>query len=301
MYIEIMLFILGIIFVIINGCTQIFYAKSLGYKVKPIGFAYFVGAAGNLISGNIVPVSAQAETITMGGLIKDTRERTTALLLAGIVGIILGGFGFITKFVDFSGSTVIYGMMSGVGLILCDVSMKMVKKEKRIGVISLLSALIIWVFTKDVVYTIAGSVVLSTLDFCIIRKKRIDVIDEDTEWRFWKKEYWSDFKFIKPKFSLAVVLSALSLICLNIGSNISFGTISSQMANATINFDHLTIINSLADIPSIMFGGMPLEAIISGTCSVSWPWLAGIFMMVISGILLLSGQMIYLTLLRILR
>lgn len=284
--------ILAVIFVIINGCTQVFYAQKKGYKIKPTAFAYFVGAIGNLISGNIVPISAQAETITVSSEVKDTRDRVTALLIAAVIGVIFGITGLTTKIVDFAGTTVIYGMMAGVGLLLCTTSASMFKTDWRTCTISLIAAVAVYMLTKDVVYTIAASVLLSVLDFTLIRKKRVEVIDnESTEWKFWKREYWSDFKLVKPRFTIWTILGALSLVCLNIGSNISFGTISAGMANATANFDAITLINSLADIPSVMFGGMPLEIIISGTCATHWPLLAGILMMAISGILLFCGVM----------
>ena len=284
--------ILAVIFVIVNGCTQVFYAQQKGYKIKPTAFAYFVGAIGNGISGNIVPISAQAETITVSGEIKDTRDRVTALLLAAIVGVVFGITGLTTKIVDFAGTTVIYGMMAGVGLLLCTTSVSMFKTDWRTCLISLVVAVAIYMLTKDVVYTIAASVLLSVLDFTILRKKRVEVVDnESTEWRFWKREYWSDFKIVKPRFTIWTILGALSLVCLNIGSNISFGTISASMAETTANFDAITLINSLADIPSVMFGGMPLETIISGTCATHWPLLAGILMMALSGILLFCGVM----------
>ena len=284
--------ILAVIFVIVNGCTQVFYAQKKGYKIKPTAFAYFVGAIGNAISGNIVPISAQAETITVSGEIKDSRDRVTALLIAAVIGVVFGITGLTTKIVDFAGTTVIYGMMAGVGLLLCTTSASMFKTDWRTCLISLVIAIAVYMLTKDVVYTIAASVLVSVIDFTLIRRKRVDVIEsESTEWRFWKREYWSDFKLVKPRFTFWTILGALSLVCLNIGSNISFGTISAGMASANPNFDAITLINSLADIPSVMFGGMPLETIISGTCATHWPLLAGILMMVISGALLFCGVM----------
>ena len=284
--------ILAVIFVIVNGCTQVFYAQKKGYKIKPTAFAYFVGAIGNVVTGNVVPISAQAETITVSGEIKEPRDRITALLIAAVIGVVFGFTGLTTKIVEFAGTTVIYGMMAGVGLILCTTSVSMFKTDWRTCLISLAAAIGMYMLTKDVVYTIAVSVLLSVLDFTLIRRKRVDVItDESTEWRFWRREYWSDFKLVKPRFTVWTILGALSLVCLNIGSNISFGTISAGMAEVTPNFDAITVINSLADIPSVMFGGMPLEVIISGTCATHWPLLAGILMMVISGILLFCGVM----------
>ena len=72
---------------------------------------------------------------------------------------------------------------------------------------------------------------------------------------------------------------------LNIGANISFGGITASMAGTAQNFDHLSIINSLADIPSAIFGGPPIEAIISGTAGAPWPVMCGIIFMLVMGII----------------
>ncbi len=297
-FIMIMSFVLAILAVVVNGCTQLFYARSLGYKLKPTGFAYFIGAIGNLLTGNVVPISAQAETLTVSGLIKDFRARLGALLIASIVGILLGVTGAISYIVDFAGETIIFGMMSGVGLILADVSLTLAKQEKRIGIISMISAILIWIFTHDVVYTISVSVIVSTFDFCLLQKRRVDLYTNDSNeeyesqnWRFWKRDYWSDFKILKPKFNFIAIVGGLGIICLNIGTNISFGKITSGIARVPSKLDALTVINSAADIPSIMFGGMPIEAIISGTAAAPWPILAGIVMMFISGCLIFAGLM----------
>jgi len=84
-------------------------------------------------------------------------------------------------------------------------------------------------------------------------------------------------------------MGALSLVMLNIGANISFGGITASIAGTTQNFDHLSIINSLADFPSSLFGGPPIEAIISGTAGAPWPVACGIVFMLVTGVLVLTG------------
>jgi len=296
--------ILAVIFVVVNGITQMYLAKGLGYKLKPTGLAYFVGVLGNLFTGSVVPISGQAETLTLSGKIKDLPTRVAALLIAAAVGIIMGLTGSTSKIAEFAGSTAVAGMMAGVGFILAGVGWSMCKQETRTGVVSMAVAYAIYMTTHDLVYTIAGSVAISTLDFCLLQGRRVDLqkleietgsTPESDEWRFWKKAYWMDFKLLKPKFGWAAVMGGLSFICLNIGSNISFGNITSSIAGQTPKLDSLTWINSLADVPSILFGGAPIEAIISGTAGVpslgivNGPWLAGIIMMALSGILLITG------------
>jgi len=110
--------------------------------------------------------------------------------------------------------------------------------------------------------------------------------------KFWTKEYWADFKIVKPKFSLYAIMFALAFISLNIGTNIAFGNITAGFAGETQNMDHLTVINSLADIPSVIFGGAPVGAIISATAASPAPVIAGVVMMVFCALLLLLGLMI---------
>ena len=296
-------FVLAVIAVIINGVPQLLYAEARGFALKPAGFAYLVGALGNLLTGSVTPISAQAETITVASIKKSLRNNVSSILLAAVLMVILAAVGGVTKIADFAGAAVTAGMMSGVGLILAGVSWDMYNQEKRTALISIASAIGAYaVFLNSpnkVVWTIFISVVLSTADYLFLQKRRVDLskvmeegreqVQMSTEWRMWKKEYWSDFKLIKPTLNASVILGALSLVMLNIGANISFGGITASIAGTTQNFDHLSLVNSLADFPSALFGGPPIEAIISGTAGAPWPVLCGIVFMAVTGILVLVG------------
>ena len=296
-------FLLAVIAVIINGVPQLLYAQARGFALKPAGFAYLVGAFGNLMTGSVTPISSQAETITGASVDKDLRNNVSAVLLAAILMVILGLCGGVTRIADFAGTAVVSGMMSGVGLMLAGVSWDMLKQERRVTLVSMISAIIAYaLFINDgnkVVWTIFISVAVSTADFLFLQKRRVDLstvveegrkpVEMSGEWRFWKKEYWSDFKFIKPTINATVILSALSIMMLNVGANISFGGITASIAGTQQNFDHLSIINSLADVPSAIFGGPPIEAIISGTAGAPWPVACGIVFMIAMAVLILTG------------
>ena len=244
-------FILAVIAVIINGVPQLLYAQSRGFALKPAGFAYFVGAIGNTLTGSVTPISGQAETITVASVKKNLRNNVSSILLAAVIMITLGLLGGVTKIADFAGEAVVYGMMSGVGLILAGVSWDMFQQEKRVTIVSVVSAIAAYAIflnsPNKVVWTIFISVVVSTADFLFLQKRRVDLattveegrdaVESSNEWRFWKKEYWSDFKFIKPTLNLTVILGALSLVMLNIGANISFGGITASIANTTQNYE----------------------------------------------------------------
>ena len=96
-------------------------------------------------------------------------------------------------------------------------------------------------------------------------------------------------KLEKPIFNLRVLRGALALACLTVGANIAFGSITGGIAGASQNVDHLTIYSGLADAVSALFGGAPVEAIISATAGAPHPVTAGVLMMGIMAVILFCG------------
>lgn len=315
-------FIVAVIFVAINGLTMLAWAAAQGYKMKPTAFAFIVGAIGNLLTGSITPISGQSSILTVSHHVKDVNARIAALLIAVIVMVPLGLTGAVTRIASFAGPAVVNGMMAGVGLMVAGISFDMLKQAKRTGIISFVAALGAFILfvgnPHQLVYVIAISVTLATVDFALLQKdpqtgkrgRRIDIakmaadsgytgdLSQNDNPKFWTKEYWADFKIMKPKFGITAIYFALAFISLNIGTNIAFGNITANMAgsvdgvpNVVQNMDHLTVINSLADIPAVIFGGAPVGAIISATAAAPWPILAGAVMMLLCALLLLLGLM----------
>ncbi|MCL2402426.1 MAG: xanthine/uracil permease, partial [Oscillospiraceae bacterium] len=211
------------------------------------------------------------------------------------------------------------------------ISVDMCKQTKRTGAISFIAALATYAFCRHfsspgehlfnyrLIYVVAVSVTLATLDFVLLQKdpetgkrgRRVNIsamakadgyvgdMEQNDNPKFWTKEYWADFKLMKPKFNLYAIYFALAFISLNIGTNIAFGNITAGMGPRDAygvllnpqNMDYLTVINSLADIPSILFGGAPVGAIISATAAAPWPVIAGVVMMLLCALLLLLGLM----------
>ena len=95
----------------------------------------------------------------------------------------------------------------------------------------------------------------------------------------------------KPILNKKVIRGSLSLACLTIGANIAFGNITASLGdgNLTANIDHLTIYSGLADSVSSLFGGAPVEAIISATGASDNPINSGVLMMAILGVIMFMG------------
>jgi AGZA family xanthine/uracil permease-like MFS transporter len=167
------------------------------------------------------------------------------------------------------------------------------KSEKITGTVSMISALIAWFITKDLSKTIIVSVLASTAVYVGLKYipglkdkfgLKFEDIDVDIsrekfklgniEWKFWKNKN--------------IVLGALSVACLNIGANISFGKITGSIAKMDTNIDNLSVYSSLADMVSSFFGGGPVESIISGTAAAPHPVLASILMMGIMAVILFA-------------
>ena len=277
--------ILAVIGVVLNGLPQGLLALSLGFASIPTALAFFVGAIGNTVTQNVAPISFQAETITYAGKAgKNRSEACTIIFIGGVIMAIVGLTGSLTKIVDFIGSDIANGMMAGVGIMLSKTAIDMIKEDKIAGGVSLAAAIITYVIARNssnvLVYTILISVVASCIASAIFEKgkqKTLTVVDDN-------------FKHQKFAINKNVIFGALGIACLNIGSNISFGSITASMAStAHYNVDQLTFISSLADMCSSFFGGAPVESIISATAAAPHAVWAGVAMMAAIGIILLSG------------
>ena len=270
--------ILAAIGVVFNGIPMMLFAMSYGFMAAPTAIGYAIGAGGMLMTGAVTPVSIQAGTIALVGTMgKEIKERLSIALFAGLLMALIGAFGLIHVIMDFAGANVVRGMQAGVGVILARVGIDMIKSDKFVGLISLVSALAVYIPTQDLVYTIVVSVIVSSAAFLYKNKKPMDV---DAE------KY--NFKLYKPIVNYNVVRGALALACLTIGSNIAFGNITAGMGGNTANIDHLTIFSGLANV-SALFGGAPVESIISATGAAPNPMLSGVLMMLMLGAIMVTG------------
>lgn len=271
--------ILAALSVILNGLPQGLLALSFGFASVPTAFAFAVGAVGSLLFGVVAPISFQAETITLAGTMgKDMKERLSMIAYGAIGMTIIGAFGLLEKIVDFIGPSIASGMMAGVGIMLTKVAFDMSRKNKVIGYSSMAIGFLTFMITGDLVYTITISVVLTSILSNIMGQKSDILITEREK-----------IKFMKPSFSFNILRGALAMITLNIGSNIAFGKITGEIANTPVNVDHLSIVSSLADLSSSLFGGGPVESIISATGGAPHPLWSGVLMMSLMAIILFAG------------
>ncbi len=266
--------------VVFDAVTQAIMAMSFGFAMVPTAIAYAIGIVGCLAYGSVLPISMQAETIALAGTMgKDIRERLPMVMYAGFSMAILGGFGILQKITDFAGNSVVSGMMAGVGIILTKVSIDMVKESKLTGVVSMVVGILIYVFTQDLVYTIVGCVVVASA-VSYFKNGKVEVPASASERKL---------RIHKPIVNFNVVRGTLALICLTVGANIAFGGITAEMAGATANVDGLSVYSGLADAFSSLFGGAPVEAIISPTAAAPNPMWSGIILMGLMVIILATG------------
>lgn len=271
--------IIAVLGVILNGLPQGLLALSFGFASIPTAFAFVIGALGCGITSCIAPISFQAETITYAGTAgKNKNERISMIFIGAAIMAVIGIFGFLTRIIDFIGPNIAAGMMAGVGIMLARVSLDMLKGDVKVGVVSIVTAVVVYAFTKDLVYTITASVILSCIVAHFMKDEVHDLILPEDK-----------IERQKIHMNVNILRGALGMVCLNIGANISFGSITGGMANANVNIDHLSVISSVADMFSSFFGGAPVEAIISATGSAPHALWAGIAMMLIMAAILFFG------------
>jgi AGZA family xanthine/uracil permease-like MFS transporter len=271
--------LLAALSVILNGLPQGLLALSFGFATVPTALAFIVGGIGNTLVGSVAPISFQAETITLAGTMgKNMKERLSMIFIGACIMATIGLFGFLEEIVEFIGPVITSGMMAGVGIMLAKVSIEMVRKNRIVGLVSMGIGFLVYMLTKDLVYTISSSVIISSIVFVAMNKDTGEqIVDRER------------FVFQKIIVNPSIMRGAMAMVCLNIGANIAFGNITGSIANTDVNIDHLAVISSLADMASSIFGGGPVESIISATGSAPHPVMSGVVMMLIMAAILLSG------------
>ena len=275
--------ILAAIGVVLNGIPQGLLALSMGFASVPTALGFGVGVIGCLLLGSVAPISFQAETIVLAGTMgKNMRERLSMVFFAGVTMAALGACGLLKAIVNFAGETVLNAMMAGVGLVLTKLALGMMKENKLVGITSVVTAVLVYFFLgQNLVYTIVISLVVSSA--------AAKLAGQDIGGGVGTAEKMGRLKLEKPIFNLSVLRGALALACLTVGANIAFGSITGGIAGASQNVDHLTIYSGLADAVSALFGGAPVEAIISATAGAPHPVTAGVLMMGIMAVILFCG------------
>lgn len=278
--------ILAAIGVVLNGLPQGILALTYGFASVPTALGFAFGIGGAAFFNSVAPISFQAETVTLAGTMgKNMRERLSMTMIAGILMGIVGGFGLLQGVIDFAGSSIIYGMMAGVGIMLAKVAIDMVKANPLVGGVSMAVGIAVYVICRllgtgnELVYTILGCVIVSSV-VGYVKGQRPDDVKEEKPFRL---------KLVKPTFNLRILRGALSLCCMSIGANIAFGGITGGIAGTDVNVDHLTIYSGLADSLTALFGGAPVEAIISATAAAPHALISGIIMMAIMFVILITG------------
>lgn len=270
--------------VVLNGIPQGIMAMGLGFAVFPTTFSFVFASAINGFYGSVAPLSFQAESLALtGNLGKTIRERTSIIFGGSLIMVFIGVTGTLTKIVSYLGNNIMSGMMAGVGLMLAKIAIEMTKEQRKIGWISIALAAITYLITKDLVWTITVSVVLSSLYAVKVEHYRAELPAYVTERKF---------NFMRPQFNLRILRGALGLACLNIGANISYGLITGQMTGVKpnpVNLNLLTTTQAIADMGTSLLGGAPVETIISATASAPEPVIAGIMMMLIMAVILFAG------------
>ena len=274
--------VLAALAVVINGLPQGLLALTFGFAAFPTALAFLIGPIGMILFNQVAPISFQAESIVLAGKMgKDRSERLNIVFFTGIVMALIGGLGLLEPTIEFIGPSILNGMMAGVGIILAKVGIEMTKENKIAGGVSLITAILTYFITDDLVYTIVISVFASSAVWAF-RKKGTGDFDEGSINLDFEK-----FIPLKLKVNKNIIRSVLGLVTLQIGGNIAYSSITGSLANAPVNIDAITLYSGLGDSVSAFFGGGPVEAIISGTAVAPNPKISGIIMMLIMAVVLL--------------
>ncbi|MGX7107676.1 NCS2 family permease [Hutsoniella sourekii] len=266
-----------------NGIPQALMALSLGFAMAPTAFGFVVTSGINWLTGSVAPISFQAESVSMLGRLGDNRlERVSMMFWGSIIMLAIALTGTVNLIVDLLGQQVLAGMMAGVGIMLANIAISMVKGDPRNGALSMVIAGLVYLLTHDLVWTVSLSVIAVSLIARFYFKEEGAPAQEESK----------RLQVHRPLLSGKIIRGALSLAALNLASNISYGLVTGQLtgqADNPTNLKALTLAQAASDFGASLMGGAPLSAIISTTGSAPHPMRSGVLMMILMALILVSG------------
>lgn len=276
--------ILAALGVLFDSLPQGLLAMAYGFAALPSAIGFGIGALLCLLWQLPTPVSFQAETtILAGGLGQNTRERISIIVFAGLAMLVLGITGTLGSIVDFIGKDILNGMLAGVGIILVKASIDLLKSNLAGGITSFAIAIPVFLFTDNLIYACVLSVILGAVAYHVVNYVQKQQGKELSEEKYDTNER---ILFVKPIYNTRILRGALAVIMLQIGGNITYGTITANMANTTVNVDKLSIVGGAATAASGLFGGAPLASIISATGTAPHPVTAAVLLMALAAVII---------------
>ena len=281
--------ILAAVATLADAIGEGFVALTLGFAAMPAGIGFLLGAIIVFGLKSVVPVSFEVESLTVISRLadRDWKKMAYMVLLAGILGAILGMLGLYSQIVGFIDGPILSGMMTGVGVILSFVAIDLFKENKVVGGVSIAAALATFFALindpNNLIYALAASVIAGVIAARFVSFEPIPINKEREKIRLIP---FDGFKFLTD---IKVIRGALALLALRTGTSIAYSGIDGQMANVNPNVDHTNIIAGISGAISALYGGPPIEPIISGTAAAPNPVTSGALMMLIMGVLLLVG------------
>lgn len=258
----------------LNSISQGVMAMGLGFSMTASAWAFAIAAVLSVVFNNVAPLSFQAESLALIGTVSDDRhERRQILIWSSLLLVLIGLTSFSQWLADFAGAQVLAGMMAGVGLMLAQIGWQNIQDDKVIGYVSLLLALITYLLTSNLAWTIVLSVIGSSLVYVFVRHDRIQKNTVQTADHLEKP--------IKPVLTWKMARGVLSFVTLNIAGNLSYGLITGQMTGITpnpANVNHINIIEGISNFVSALFGGAPVGGVISATGAAPHPVFANVLM-----------------------
>jgi AGZA family xanthine/uracil permease-like MFS transporter len=268
-------------------------ALSFGFLLLPSAAGFIVGGLGSLLSGSVTPVSFQQENLALSfGLSKDIRARVSMILGAALLTGLLGVLGLPQLIVDSIGQEIFLGMLAGVGLYLTKVGFDLAKEDWGIGLPCLVVALVVQLWTNELVWAVAASVPLGVIIGLLRRRADDDSKEAEIkapEYASWMEGMRAEFKLFRPVVNASVVIGALAISTLTLGGNIAYTAVNLDMSGMTGTYNEVSVISGVADFFSSLFGGAPMEVIVSATAAAPHPIVSGILLMFGAAVLLLSG------------
>ncbi|TDB91289.1 hypothetical protein E1264_02120 [Actinomadura sp. KC216] len=253
-----------------DGIGEGLYAVRHGYRGRAAAIGFAIAAVLGALTRVVTPMNFTAESVAVATqAAKERPQIFYIVLLASVPTVVLGATGLYEPLIGLFDPGVVAGAVAGVGVLLASVGFGYIRDRRVAGGMSTVFGVAAFLLTEDLTVTVVASIASGSLAAHFLGARFGEEPDEeapDAERPSLIPVRWRDM-IARP-----VLIGALSLFALRLGTVVSYETVNGELAPGTEpDLNGAFLVNGAASLASALFGGPPLDPTPSPTAETAMP------------------------------
>ncbi|GII64672.1 xanthine/uracil permease [Sphaerisporangium krabiense] len=253
-----------------DGLGEGLYAVHRGYRARAMAIGFALAAILTAVTRVVTPLNFTVESVAVATQsVKRTPQIYWVVVLSAVPTAVLGLLGLYEPLIELFDKGVIAGAVAGVGIMLAAAGVDYIRDRRATGIASTVAGVSAFLLTDDLAVTVVAAIAAGALVARFLGPRLGDE-PEEAEAPKVEKPRLIPFEW-REMVSRPVLVGALSLFALRVGTVVSYDTVNSELAGTRPKLNEVFLVDGVASLAAGLFGGAPLEPTPSATAATEMP------------------------------